>query len=555
MDNRPTLLFSLVVGLACAGPLAAQRGIPADPPHHLVEVYVKDARTLDALVAMDLDLAACSAIELPAKTVDVVATDADIERLRQAGLDFEVAIRNLEDHYERELAKDVGQTPFTLTPPLGKGAMGGHYTLKQVEAILDSFVRDHPKICAKWSIGKSVEGRDIQVVKISDNVHVDENEPEVLYDALHHAREPLSMETTLLFMDELLTQYGKQAEATFIVNERELFFIPVMNPDGYEYNRRIRPNGGGLWRKNRRGGYGVDLNRNYKTGFGGPGSSGNRYSSVYRGPSAFSEPETAAHEAFTKTRAFYHVFSSHTYTEVLLRPWGYQRGHPPNRADYDRLGARLTAQNHMRYGAASILLYLASGTTLDHAHAAHGAFGWTPEIGKRSEGGFWPRASLIPVIARRQQHMFRQVALSAENNARAAYDTFGAACAGSRGKPVLSAAGVPRLGTTFSVQLSGAVSGARAVLFFGGSDRTWSGVRLPFDLGAFGAPGCVILASGEVQIDARTSASGTAGVPVAVPNITSLKGVRFYNQWIVTDPAANRAGLATSNGGVGTVGR
>ena len=76
-------------------------------------------------------------------------------------------------------------------------------------------------------------------------------EPEAFYDALHHAREPLSMETTILFMEELLTGYGKDPEATFIVNERELYFVPCVNPDGYEYNRRIRPGGGGLWRKKR----------------------------------------------------------------------------------------------------------------------------------------------------------------------------------------------------------------------------------------------------------------------------------------------------------------
>ena len=446
--------------IAVPGALAAQSPIPREPDHHLVEVYIKDAVTLDRLVKLDLDLAGCHSIKLPAKTVDVIATDADIVTLKKAGFDFEVSIRNLEDHHERELAKDLPIVPNDLTPALGKGGMGGHYTLVQIVAILDSFVKNHPAICSKQSIGKSLEGRDMWMLKISDNVKVDEDEPEVLYDSLIHAREPLSMETMLLFMDELLTQYGKQSEATQIVNSRELFFIPVMNPDGYEYNRQIRPGGGGMWRKNRLGGYGVDLNRNFSTAWSAPngGSSTNRNSETYRGASPFSEPETRNHEAFVKTRNFYHVFSMHTYQEVLLRPWGYQRGNPPNNAEYNSHGTRFTAQNGMRHGSAADLLYIASGTTLDHAHVAHGAFGWTPEIGRSSEGGFWPTSSLIPVIARRQQHMLRQVALSAGKNVVAKYEAYGSGCrgtgSGSGNCGSLNAAGGTLTTATFSNEYS-----------------------------------------------------------------------------------------------------
>ena len=124
------------------------------------------------------------------------------------------------------------------------------------------------------------------------------------------------METTLLFMDQLLDDYGHDPEATFLVDQRELFFVPCVNPDGYEYNRTTNPGGGGLWRKNRRanvgGSYGVDLNRNYATGWSAPngGSSPTPTSDTYRGTAPFSEPETAALEAFAASRHFVTVFST-----------------------------------------------------------------------------------------------------------------------------------------------------------------------------------------------------------------------------------------------------
>jgi murein tripeptide amidase MpaA len=416
---RNLLPWAAAAAAVCLLPLSAQAPAPAPEPHHLVEVLIRDAATLERLLALDLDLAACTHLELPARRVDVIATAAEIELLRAAGLEFEIAIVDLEQHHARELARGGAFDPLALTPPLGQGAMGGHYTLAQVEAILDSFRQSHPQICsAKTSIGTSIEGRSLWMVKISDNVAVDENEPEVEFDALHHAREPLSMESTLLFMDWLLSNYGTDPDATFLVDNREMFFIPVVNPDGYEYNRQTNPGGGGLWRKNRRnnggGTFGVDINRNYPTGWSAPngGSSTNPSSDTYRGTAPLSEPEAAALNALFTARQFVQVFSTHTYTDVLLRPWGWQNGNPANVAQYDRIGAAATAQNGIAHGSASGLLYIAAGTTLDHAHTAHGAFGWTAELGRSDEGGFWPNSQNTVAIANRHLSMFKTIARS-----------------------------------------------------------------------------------------------------------------------------------------------
>jgi len=401
-----TLLFSLLA-------LAPLQNHGID--HHLVRILVRDAVTLDKVMKLDLDLAACNALELPAKEIEVIADDADVAKIKAAGLQYEVAIRNLEDSIEQRLSKYV--FPNQLTPPVGQGGMGGNYTWAQIVAILDSLAKANPKIVStKVSIGKSIEGRDLWMVKISDNVNVDEKEPEVLFDALHHAREPLSATTTLLFMDWLVSNYGKDPDATFLVDNREMYFVPCVNPDGYEYNRSIRPSGGGMWRKNRRnnggGVYGVDLNRNWPTGWSAPhgGSSSNPSSETYRGTKALSEPEILALNNFVASRNFILGCSAHTYTDILLRPWGYQLAEPTNLADYQKIDRAATEANGIGYGAASKVLYIAPGTALDHYHSAYKMYGYSPELGRSNEGGFWPNPTNQVNIANRHQAMFRTLA-------------------------------------------------------------------------------------------------------------------------------------------------
>jgi murein tripeptide amidase MpaA len=423
--STPSFLRRLSLTLGLAAPCLAQAVPPparlalADPPpHHLVRVTVKNRTEMQRLLALELDLAGCCGMQLPPRVYDAIATAADLATIKRSGLAYEVAIENVEAHYARELAASAPPPAIansTLNPPLGQGGMGGHYTLAEMEAILDSFARTYPSICAaKVSIGRSVEGRDLWMVKISDNVGVDESEPEVYYDALHHAREPVSMAATLLFMDSLLAGHAAgDPEFEYLVNEREFYFVPCVNPDGYEYNRSIAPGGGGMWRKNRRGGYGVDLNRNYSTQWGGVGSSGSQTSDLYRGAAPLSEPETAAIDAFLRARQFVQAFSTHTYAEVLLRPWCYQPGDPSNVAAYERVARVATATTGMRHGAWYSQLYPSSGTAVDHHHVVRGSLAWTAELGTAGEGGFWPSPTNQVNIATRHQYMFKAIALLA----------------------------------------------------------------------------------------------------------------------------------------------
>lgn len=411
------LLRHLLVGAALAAAVTAQAPV-VSTPRHLALVRTTGPAQLHQLLQLDLDLAGCQP-PLPAqRRVEVIVDDREFQRLQQLGFDVRILQRDLSAWYAAQAARYPGiDLP---NPPLGQGAMGGHWTLAQMEAILDGLFATNPAICsAKVAIGNSWENRPIWMVKISDHVGVDEPEPEVLYDALHHSREPLSMEATLVFMEWLVNNYGTDPEATLIVDERELYFVPCVNPDGYEYNRTTSPGGGGMWRKNRRnngdGTFGVDLNRNYATAWNAPngGSSTATNSDTYRGPGAFSEPETQALEAFAASRQFVTVFTTHTYTDVLLRPWGWQNGNPANASDYDLQGAYLVQENGVQHGSISALLYIASGSSVDHHHTVRGSMAWTAELGRSDEGGFWPSGPTINAIANRHQPMFRKVALTA----------------------------------------------------------------------------------------------------------------------------------------------
>lgn len=394
---------------------------PNSPPRHLVLVRTTGPAQLQQLLALDLDLAACRPPLLAQRRVEAIVNDQELANLRAQGFEVRLLQRDLSAFHAAQAARNALPRGEDLpNPPLGQGAMGGHWTLAQMEAILDALHTQNPSICAaKTSIGMSIENRPIWMVKISDNVGVDEHEPEVLFDALHHAREPLSMEATVVFMEWLVTNYGIDPEATMIVDERELYFVPCLNPDGYEFNFQNNPGGGGMWRKNRRdnggGSFGVDLNRNYPTAWNAPngGSSASSTSDTYRGTGPLSEPETQAIEAFAQSRQFVTVFTTHTYQDVLLRPWGWQQGDPANVADYDMLGDYLTVENGVAHGSIASLLYIASGSSVDHHHTARGTITFSAELGRSNEGGFWPSGQAIVDIAERHQPMFKKVALTA----------------------------------------------------------------------------------------------------------------------------------------------
>jgi murein tripeptide amidase MpaA len=171
-----------------------------------------------------------------------------------------------------------------------------YHSYAEMVAEIKSVAAAKPSIVRVFSIGKSHEGRDIWAAKISDNVAVDEAEPEVLFDSLTHAREHFTVEQSLYLFHLLANGWGTDATLTSIVRYREIFFVFMLNPDGGEYDLTGPEGPRGpyrAWRKNRQPNagsqhVGTDLNRNYDYRWGCcGGSSGSTSEITYRGPSAF----------------------------------------------------------------------------------------------------------------------------------------------------------------------------------------------------------------------------------------------------------------------------
>ena len=205
-------------------------------------------------------------------------SEYEIRKLAVNGISSEIIIKDVADYYSQralaekdlKISRDTDEE-WTVPENWEYGSMGGFYTLDQVYAELDSMYVKYPNIITQHqpiSIDTLThDGRMQYWIKISDNPGTDEDEPEVLYTGVHHAREPMSVQQTIFFMWYLLENYDSDEEIQRIVDNTELYFVPVINPDGYAYNESTNPNGGGMWRKNRRdngdGSYGVDPNRNY----------------------------------------------------------------------------------------------------------------------------------------------------------------------------------------------------------------------------------------------------------------------------------------------------
>jgi len=298
------------------------------------------------------------------------------------------------------------------------GSMGGFYTYTEMLSELDQMASLYPNlITVKAPIEDNggtdyatSEGRPIYWVKISDNPNTDEAEPEMLYDAIHHAREPASMQQLIYYMWFLLENYATNPEVQGIVDNTELYFIPVLNPDGYQFNSVDEPNGGGMWRKNRRnhgnGDYGVDNNRNYdfidgggNSTWGGASTSQNTSSDVYCGTGPFSEVENQAMKSFCEQHEFRLALNNHSWDNSLLYPYGYASNElTPENSTYLAISDMMVENNGLGMVAKlSSTLYPAAGDSDDWQYGADLAtkariFSFTPEIG---DNGFWPASNEI----------------------------------------------------------------------------------------------------------------------------------------------------------------
>jgi murein tripeptide amidase MpaA len=278
------------------------------------------------------------------QSLSMTLSQKEIQKLKNAGVNFRITVADEQEDFLRRnnpkdffkydnsrndgnaLGKLVFNTPdksfvSTIVTPVAAnaGSMGGYLTFADMKKELDSMVLNYPTLVKLDSIGRTHENRAIWALTISDNASVNENETEVLYTGMHHAREPLAMQNLIFFMQYLLENYASNARIKDIVDSRKLVFIPCMNPDGYVYNQSTNPSGGGLWRKNRQpnsdGSFGQDLNRNYGYGFDYPnsGSSDVSTDANYHGDFAFQAMETQLMREYLRAHNFHIAINYHSY--------------------------------------------------------------------------------------------------------------------------------------------------------------------------------------------------------------------------------------------------
>ncbi|MFH1335971.1 MAG: M14 family zinc carboxypeptidase [Candidatus Zixiibacteriota bacterium] len=361
-------------------------------------ILLSDKGQMKEIFKLNLDIAYVQYGEY----IEIITDQDGVDRLRQMGYN----VRIVHDDLVSFLQSRLDQTKY----------MGGYHTYSDMMAALDSMHNRFPSITtSKINIGNTLEGRAIWALKISDNPDVDEDEPEVFYNGLTHAREPIGMEALLYFMWHLLTHYGTDSVATNLVNNRELWFVPIINVDGYEYNRTTNPNGGGMWRKNRRncgGDYGIDLNRNwgYMWGYDDEGSSPYCSDETYRGTSAFSEPTTQVIRDFINSHHFVMSLDNHAWGNYNLYPWGYATIYTPHQFIFSAIAETMAVLNNHTPGTPWELLYPVNGGSIDWEYgdtiSKPMILAISPEIGNQDDY-FWPPSSrIIPLC---QQELYSSI--------------------------------------------------------------------------------------------------------------------------------------------------
>lgn len=302
----------------------------------------------------------------------------------------------------------------------------GYRTYQQLTSELMTLQAQHPNLVNVQSIGSTwatqyadqgfsaYQDYDHQLwaIKLSDNVSEYEDEPCFYFVGEHHAREPISLEMVMAILNHLLDGYGSDPELTSIVDNSQIWFVPLLNPDGHKI---VIDQTEVWWRKNLQdnnsnhtidignqgnGADGADLNRNYGYEWGFMNASGSPSSITYHGSEAFSEVETQAFRDLLAAWPFLAGISYHTYGEYVLYPFGYMYDiispdATEQQALANAMASTISGQNGGHYSPMpSYQLYPVSGSSDDWAYGSEGIFAYTIEMATE----FIPPASDVPLI-------------------------------------------------------------------------------------------------------------------------------------------------------------
>nr|XP_005504387.1 carboxypeptidase A1 isoform X1 [Columba livia] len=277
-----------------------------------------------------------------------------------------------------------------------------YHTIDEIYNWMDMLVEDHPNLVSKIQIGQSYENRPLNVLKFSTG---GSNRSAIWLDTGIHPREWITQATGIWTANKIAEEYGQDTSVTAILDSMDIFFEIVTNPDGFVFTHSSDR----LWRKTRsiNAGspcVGVDPNRNWDAGFGGPGASSDPCSETYHGPYAHSESEVKALADFILGHGnVKSVISIHSYSQMLLFPYGYKTAPVPNHQEMNELAKKAVSDlaavygTKYTYGSIADTIYAADGTAVDWAYDNGVKYSFTFELRDSGRYGFLlPSAQIIP---------------------------------------------------------------------------------------------------------------------------------------------------------------
>jgi carboxypeptidase T len=433
-SRRRTTALAALLALALAAPVsataddtpAAGTGRTAAAADEVRQYEIHLRSTAEGRTA--LQRAGVTVDEVHGHGVVVSGRAGQIEKLRALGYDI-TPLGAVPD-------RSAGQGDLRLLD--FPSADSRYHNYAEMTSAIDSIVQANPQIASQRVIGTSYQGRNIVAVKISDNVGTDEAEPEVLFTHHQHAREHLTVEMALYLLRELTSDYGTDSRVTNMVNGREIWIIPDLNPDGGEYD--IATGSYRSWRKNRQPNsgssyVGTDLNRNWNHRWGCcGGSSGSPSSDTYRGTAGESAKEVKVVADFVRSRVVGGTqqikagIDFHTYSELVLWPFGYTYSDTTtgmtadDRNAFAAVGQKMAASNGYTAQQSSDL-YITDGSINDYLWGVHKIFSYTFEMypSSSSGGGFYPPDEVIE----RETSRNRDAVLQLLENADCMYRSIG----------------------------------------------------------------------------------------------------------------------------------
>src|SRR5262245_38378760 len=377
----------ITLGAACSFALGGAQAQQSQPQVQLdfYSAQVSASQYAD-LLAEGYDVSAARDVG-DRKSVDLVLSPEQVKKLHGKGVKPEVK-RNKFGRTAVEEAARQAAAGYTVWHEYD-GPDG-------LRAELEQIARDHADIAELETLGTTGEGRPIYALRLSKGQG---NKPAVLFSAGQHAREWIAPETDMRILRSYVNAWdAKDKTVRKVLEKTELWFVPVMNPDGYQYTFASPDTR--LWRKNLRDndgngtievGDGVDPNRNYPEHwrYDDEGSSSTTSSDTYRGPSAASEPETQAMMKLLDRVHFAFQVNFHSYGPYLLYPEGWQIGTPSGDDPiYYALSGNFSnpAIPGFYPGVSSDVLYVTNGESTDFSHLDHGTLAWTPELDEGCTG-------------------------------------------------------------------------------------------------------------------------------------------------------------------------